>query len=245
MIYEQGTSDYQFTMFACDVDDKLFKHMRPNWLPQRGAETWLTHNKNRIYLRAYVFCDTVLGRHNSGKMGFKDPVIIWCNLEKKRFTVHPGQNRIILKSILPEVRQVGWVIDNTQRPIGNCGRNQYHKYFSNIKEIQRGPAGNRQILMQMDHRSGFGGEDQYHLSLNTDTYLGNNEFDTEERKLAWRKACETKGFSCYVNGKYHYDIGNPTAKYDFKNIAGIYQVFLHHFFDFPYSKWDTLFFKEL
>ena len=31
MIYEQGNQDYQFTMFACDVDEKLFSHMRPNW----------------------------------------------------------------------------------------------------------------------------------------------------------------------------------------------------------------------
>lgn len=242
MIYEQGNQDYQFTMFACDVDEKLFSHMRPKWLPQRGAETWLTHNRKRVYLRAYVFCDTVLERHNDGYMGFRDPVILWCNLEKQYFSVHPGQNRIILKYLLPDVRQVAWVIDNTQ--LGGS-RKQYEKYFNNIKPIIRGPDDEKLIPMQMQHRTGFGGEDQYHLALSTDTYLGDKLYDTEERKAAWKEACKTKGFGCSVNGKFFYDIGRPVANYDFMNVAGIYQAFLHHFFDFPYSYWDKLYFKEI
>ena len=84
----------------------------------------------------------------------------------------------------------------------------------------------------MQHRSGFGGEDQYHLSLTTDTYLGNKILDTPKRQK-WAELCETKGFGIYTGNKYWYDIGKAEANYNVLNIAGIYQCFLHHFHNFP------------
>ena len=239
MIYNAEYKPFQFGLFACDIDSRFYDHVRPDWLPSHGAEAWLKHNRNRIYLRAYVFCDSVLERHRNGQMGFKDPVIIWANKEKGEFTVHPGQNRIILKMLLPEVRMVGWVRDE------NCrSRKEYEGIFNNIQPIVRDKDGNRAIIWQTLHRRGFGGEDQYHEALNTDTYLGNRVLDTNERRKKWAELTKTKGFSCKVNGKYFYDIGKPTAEYDFENIAGIYQAFLHHFHNFPYNYWDKLYFRR-
>jgi hypothetical protein len=142
--------------------------------------------------------------------------------------------------LLPEVRMVGWVLDNTVR-----SRQAYKGIFNNIQPIVRDENGNRRLLWQMQHRSNVGGEDQYHQALATDTYLGNVEHDTPMRKQNWSELQKERGFSCYVGDKYYYDIGKPTAKYDFENIAGIYQAFLHHFFDFPYSKWDRLYFRRM
>ena len=240
MIYSGKHKDYEICVFACDIDELFYSHMKPDWLTKVGAKGWLSHNAHRVYLRAFVFCDTVLERHKNGQMGFKDPVIIWANKEKGLFSVHPGQNRIILKMLLPEVRMVGWVVDNTVH-----SRTEYNGIFNNIKPIVRDKDGNRKLLWQMQHRSNVPGEDQYHQALATDTYLGDQQYDTESRKHKWEWLQHERGFSCYVGNKYYYDIGRPTAKYDFDNIAGIYQAFLHHFFDYPYEKWDKLYFKEL
>jgi len=240
MIYSAGFKPYEFALFACDIDSRFYEHFRPDWLAPRGAEAWLRHNRNRIYLRAYVFCDSVLERHKNGQMGFQDPVIIWADKEKGEFTIHPGQNRIILKMLLPEVRMVGWVRDD------NCrSRKEYSGIFNNIQPLVRDKNGNRLVTWQTLHRSNVGGEDQYHEALTSDTYLGNRIHDTDERKEKWAQLQKTQGFSCRVNGTHFYNIGKPTAEYDFENIAGIYQAFLHHFHNFSYSKWDKLHFRRI
>ena len=83
------------------------------------------------------------------------------------------------------------------------------------------------------------------MALLNDTYLGSHEHDTPTRREKWDVLCETKGFGCYVGDRFFYDIGNPQANYRFDNVAGIYQVFLHHFFNFPLSKWETHHFQEI
>jgi len=240
MIYNAQIRDFQFAVFACDIDEKFFTHFGEDWLDVAGAEGWLRHNRKRIYLRAYVFCDSVLERHHQRKMGFKDPVIIWGQIKTGTFSVHPGNNRIILKMLLPEVRQVGWIVDNTCH-----SRKQYEGIFNNIQPLVRNERGDRKLIWQMQHRSNVGGEDQYHQHLNTDTYLGNKEFDTVQRAQKWTQLTKTRGFGCYIGDKFHYNIGKPNANYDFHNIAGIYQAFLHHFFDFSYDKWDELYFRRI
>ena len=241
MIYNQNRRFFQWTEFAFDIDEKFYSYFPANWLHTAGAEAWLRHNERRVYLRLYVFVDSVLERYNNGQLGFKDPVIVWSNLKDKEFAVHPGKNRIILKMLLPEVRMVGWIMDNS----GVRSRHEYEGIFNNIQPIVREADNNRQIRWQTQHRTHQGGEDQYHMALLNDTYLGNREHDTDERRKNWEQVCKTKGFGCYINDTFYYNIGSPQANYRFDNIAGIYQVFLHHFFDFPFDKWETHHFQEI
>lgn len=239
MIYDQSYKAFQWTTFACDIDDKFYSYF-PNQCADGGrAEGWLTHNQHRIYLRLYVFVDSVLSRHNNGKLGFKDPVIIWSDWYQKRFSIHPGKNRIVLKMLLPEVRMVGWIMDNS--PINT--RKKYNNIFNNVQPLVRGKDNNRQVKWQTQHRT-VGGEDQYHMALLNDTYLGNREHDTLERREKWEELCKHRGFACWTD-RFYYNIGNPQAAYKFDNVAGIYQVFLHHFFDYPFDKWETHYFQEI
>ena len=127
MIYNQNRRFFQWTEFAFDIDEKFYSYFPANWLHTAGAEAWLRHNERRIYLRLYVFVDSVLERYNNGQLGFKDPVIVWSNLKDKEFAVHPGKNRIILKMLLPEVRMVGWIMDNS----GVRSRHEYEGIFNN------------------------------------------------------------------------------------------------------------------
>ena len=243
MIYDRTARDFQVGIFAFDVDDKFFSWFGKDWQTTQGAEGWLRHNKPRVYLRLWTFIDSVLERHNSGQRGFRDPVIIYGDLEKQHFNVHPGTNRIVLKKLLPEVRLVGWVVDP------RCtNRSQYKPYFNNIQPIARDKQGNNQILWQAHHRSGRGKgvQDVYDFSLTSDIYLGADTYDTPKRKLEWQKIRKTTGFSVYVNNKYFYDIGTPQGNhaYEIKTVEGVYQLFLHYFFGYPLTKWKTHYFRK-
>lgn len=240
MIYDHNYKAYQWTTFACDIDDKFYSYFPDGIADGGGAEGWLLHNQRRIYLRLYVFIDSVLTRHHEGQLGFKDPVIIWSNWHEKRFSIHPGKNRVVLKMLLPEVRMVGWIMDNS----AILSRNRYNNIFNNVQPLVRGKDNNRQVKWQTQHRT-VKGEDQYHMALLNDTYLGNHEHDTPHRRKAWDIVSREKGFGCYVGDRFFYNIGKPEANYKFDNVAGIYQVFLHHFFDYPFSKWETHFFQEI
>ena len=243
MIYNREARDFQVALFAFDVDDKFYSHFPENWQTTASTEGWLRHNKNRIYLRLWTFIDSVLERHMLGQRGFRDPVVVYGDLEKQHFNVHPGTNRIVLKKLLPEVRLVAWLVDP------RCtSRSQYADYFNNIKPLVRDRQGNNRILWQAQHRTnrGEGVEDVYDFSLTSDIYLGNtSEYDTAERRESWAKIKQSTGFSCYVNGKYLYDIGNSQAGYNIFTIEGVYQLFFHYFFGYPLSKWKTHYFKEL
>lgn len=243
MIYNREARDFQVALFAFDVDEKFYSHFPENWQTTASTEGWLRHNKNRIYLRLWTFIDSVLERHMLGQRGFRDPVVVYGDLEKQHFNVHPGTNRIVLKKLLPEVRLVAWLVDP------RCtSRSQYADYFNNIKPLVRDRQGNNRILWQAQHRTnrGEGVEDVYDFSLTSDIYLGNtSEYDTAERRESWAKIKQSTGFSCYVNGKYLYDIGNSQAGYNIFTIEGVYQLFLHYFFGYPLSKWKTHYFNEL
>ncbi len=248
MIYSRLDRDFQQTVFAFDVDDNFYSYFPEDHYAPQGAEGWLRHNANRIYLRLYVFIDSVLERHNNGQMGFRDPIVIWGNYKKGTFNIHPGLNRVVLKMLLPEVRMVGWVVDST------CdSRDDYKHIFSNIQPIQRDEHGNRKILWISHHRTdrmnqytGKEQEDQYDFALNTDIYLGNKSYDTELRKDKWKELQKTRGFGCFIRPHHHLvDIGTPQANYLIKGVPGVYQAFLHHFFDYPFSKWEKLYLEEL
>jgi len=242
VIYSRWAPAFRAGIFAFDVDTK-FIGLCGEWQTTQGAEGWLHHNENRIYLRLYVFIDSVLERHRSGKLGFRDPIIVYGDLEKQVFNIHPGTNRIILKKVLPEVRLVGWVVDP------RCtNRMQYAPYFNNIKPILRDRQGNNLIKWIALHRSGRGEgvADIYDFSLSTDVYLGADTYDTPERKLEWQKIRKTTGFSIYVNNKYFYDIGTPQGNhaYEIITVEGVYQLFLHYFFGYPLTKWKTHYFRK-
>ena len=241
MIYNNNYRDFQVGIFAIDIDEKFFSYFPKKWQHAKAAESWLRHNEHRIYLRLWTFIDSVLERHNNGKMGFRDPIIVWSNIETKEFNIHPGANRILLKMLLPEVRQVGWVIDSTC-----ASRDQYKGIFNNIKEIQRDNQGNNLILWNAHHRTGRGGTDQYDFSLVSDKYLGNSTYDTHERRDRWLKIRRRKGFACYVNDKFIYNIGEPKFddKYNITTPMGIYQLFLHYFFGYSLDRWKTKYFRR-
>ena len=192
MIYNREARDFQVALFAFDVDEKFYSHFPENWQTTASTEGWLRHNKNRIYLRLWTFIDSVLERHMLGQRGFRDPVVVYGDLEKQHFNVHPGTNRIVLKKLLPEVRLVAWLVDP------RCtSRSQYADYFNNIKPLVRDRQGNNRILWQAQHRTnrGEGVEDVYDFSLTSDIYLGNtSEYDTAERRESWAKIKQSTGF---------------------------------------------------
>lgn len=244
MIFNSQVRDFQAGIFAIDIDDKFFSYFPNSWQTKAGTEGWLLHQSNRIYLRLYVFIDSVL------KTGFKDPIVVYSDIEKGHFNIHPGTNRIVLKMLLPEVRLVGWVVD----PRCN-NRKEYSGIFNNIKPILRDKQGNKKILWQSLHRTGRhddktgnDAEDQYDFSMTSDIYLGNTKlYDTEERRQKWAELQSKAGFSCYINDKYIYDIGTPQSSvdaYDFDATAGVYQAFLHHFFGYDLNRWKKLYFRR-
>jgi len=248
VIYNSKVRDFQKAIFAFDIDDKFFTYFPENWQHQGGAEGWLLHNRERIYVRLYVFIDSVLERHIRGQIGFRDPVIIWGNIKEGHFNIHPGMNRIVLKMCLPEVRQIGWVIDPT------CNhRNEYKDIFNNIQPIKRNKQNNKRILWQAHHRTGRRTpqgilcEDQYDFSLTSDIYVADPIYDTPERKQKWSELSNKTGFSVYINDKYIYDIGTPqtpNCKYNVQTIQGIYQLFLWYFFGVQPTVWPTHYYSR-
>jgi len=242
VIFNRDIRDFQVALFAFDIDEQFFTLFGEEWQTTEGAEGWLLHNKNRLYLRLYTFVDSVLERHFEGKRGFRDPVIIYGNIKEGHFNIHPGTNRVVLKKLLPEVKQIGWVVDP------RCNhRNEYSEFFNNIQPLVRNEEGNNRVTWQTHHRTGRGGEDQYDFSLTTDRYVGHADYDTPKRRDEWKKLCRKTGFSCFVNNKYIIDIGIPQSsvdKFDIQNITGIYQLFLHYFFGYDLGRWDKLHFRR-
>ena len=248
MIYNSSVRDFQMGIFQFDIDEKFFSYFPQNWQSTGGAEGWLLHNRNRLYVRLYVFIDSVLERHNKGQRGFRDPIIVWGNIEEGHFNIHPGMNRIVLKMCLPEVEQIGWLVDN------KCyHRDQYKHIFNNVQELERNEQNQRRILWQSHHRTGrrtpqgMPCEDQYDFSLTSDIYVADPTYNTPERKEKWEDICKRTGFSVFVNDKYMYDIGTPQSphcKYNIKTIEGIYQLFLHYFFGYRKERWSTQYFRR-
>ena len=65
----------RYTTFACDVDDAILLPFRNSvFCSQEFVRMWLERQKNRMYLRCYVFVDSVL------KEGFIDPIQLWACL---------------------------------------------------------------------------------------------------------------------------------------------------------------------
>ena len=237
MIYDTRAIPFQYGIFEIDIDEDFMKikgfteHTSKPYL-----KMWLNRQKPRIYLRCFVFIDTVL------KWGFLDPLLIWANLKTGTMRVHPGTNRYILHSILPERPMIGWVVDS------NCKSHQeYKKVFPSARPLIRDERGDRNMFWRVDHRTRKGYEDQYELSLGSDQLLGEDHMDTQARRDRWAFLSDTKGFGCWLGGKKYYDIGNAREEdqYEILRVAGIYQLFLQCYFDYPESKWGTKFYRRM
>ena len=237
MIYDTKIMPQQFGLFEIDIDEHFMKikgfteHTSKYYL-----EMWLKRQQPRIYIRCFVFIDTVL------KFGFLDPLLIWGNIKKGTMRVHPGTNRYILHSILPERPMKGWVVDR------NCNSHQeYKKIFPSARSLIRDKRGDRNMLWRVDHRTRKGYQDQYELSLGTDRLLGEPSMDTQTRRDRWAFLSDTRGFGCWQAGKKAYDIGNAREEdqYEIDRVAGIYQLFLQYYFDYPDTKWRTKFYRRM
>lgn len=197
---------------------------------------WLERQKDRIHLRLFTFVESVLNQ------GFLDPVIIWGNIKEGTMRIHPGVNQFILYSLIkdqiisPRKKKYdlnGWVVDF------NCNhRDEYQGIFKDIKPLERNEDGNNNMIWKVDHRTTPDGEDQYEFSPSGRKHMGNIYYKgTEDR---WNYKLEAhKGFGCWYKGKKFYDIGrNDPIQYEIKKIAGVYQLFLEHFFDWNPDIWQ-------
>ena len=241
MIYD--TTDIPFRAAIFEVDIREFnptgftEHNKGVYVPM-----WLERQRNRLYLRLFVFVQDVL------KWGFKEPIIIWGNLEKQTMRIHPGVNRFILNSVLNDLPHLtkthrnplkGWVID-----WGCSHRNEYEHIFDSIKPIPRDTKGNLNMLWKVDHRVTVDKEDQYEFSPQGENYIG--DLDNADFKKAWTYKLEShRGFGCWFNGKKFYDIGrNQPIQYEINRVAGVYQLFLKHFFDVNENYFTTKYYEK-
>lgn len=228
---------YRAAIFKCDADEKMTKlNLFPN--PHKVA-SWLDHNKTRYKWRLYFFIDSVL------REGFLNPVVFWGNIKEGTYQIHPGVNRLHLKSVLPFLDLRAWIVDF------NCDSHQEYKdIFTNVRPLPRGPKNNRSIAWKADHRFGAGLtglEDQYEFLLPDDLFVTRIPIKDKWLHQKWDHISREKGFSCFdENGKYHYDIGTPGVKDKFRihRVEGVYQLMLHYFFDYPFHTWDKLYFRR-
>jgi len=247
MIYDTTTIPFRAAIFEVDIKEfdpaGFVEHREGVYAP-----LWLKRQQHRIYLRLFVFVNDVL------KWGFKEPIIIWGSLEKQTMRIHPGVNRYIFNTVLKDLPHLhhhpplkGWVID------WNCShRNEYKHIFKNIKPIRRDKNGDLNMLWKVDHRTtvdpmnstGEQFEDQYEFSPFGDNYLGN--LDNSELKKQWTYKLEShKGFGCWYDGKKFYDIGrNKPIQYEINQVAGVYQLFLKHFFDVNENHFTTKYYER-
>jgi hypothetical protein len=235
MIYDATDIPFRAAIFEVSIENfnptGFKEHTEAKYVPM-----WLERQQHRIYLRLFVFIKHVL------QWGFLEPIIIWGNIEKQTMRIHPGVNRFILNSVLKDLPHLtkrhkplkGWVIDWT------CvHRNEYKYIFDDIKPIPRDPDGNLNMTWKVDYRTTVNPivqsvdtfEDQYEFSPFGEYYLGTIE--SEQLKKEWIYKQEAhRGFGCYFNGKKIYNIGrNNPKQYEINRVAGIYQLFLKHFFD--------------
>jgi len=204
---------------------------------------WLERQQHRVYLRLFVFVHDVL------QWGFKEPIIIWGNLEKQEMRMHPGVNRFILNSVLKDLPHLtkhhrdplkAWVID------WNCShRDEYKHIFEDIQPIARDKRGDRNMKWLVDHRTTWRMEDQYEFSPLGENYLG--DLDSKWLKKIWKYKLEShKGFGCWYGGKKFYDIGrNNPIQYEINRVAGVYQLFLKHFFDANEDHFTTKYYERV
>lgn len=241
MIYDTTEIQFRAAIFEVDMDNfnpiGFTEHREARVVP-----VWLDKQQHRIYLRLFVFIHDILA------WGFKEPVIIWGNLEKQTMRVHPGVNRLILNSVLEDLPHLtkrhkplkGWVID------WNCShRDEYKDIFKNRRSIPRDEKGNLNMLWKVDHRTQAGAEDQYEFSPRGDNYLG--DLDSKWLKNQWIYKLEShKGFGCWYQGKKFYDIGrNNPIQYEINRVAGVYQLFFKHFFDINEDHFKTKYYEAI
>ena len=227
---------FRAAIFKCDVDERM---IQLNTFPSPyKVGNWLAHNKTRYKWRLYFFIDSVL------REGFLNPVVFWGNIKEKTYNIHPGVNRLHLKSVLPSLDLRAWIVDF------NCdSHEQYKNTFKNVRPLPRSAAkDSRSIAWKADHRSVFGKkEDQYEFLLPDDLFVTRIPIKNKWLHQKWDHISRERGFSCFdEDGKYHYDIGTPGAKDKFRihKVEGIYQLMLHYFFDYPFHTWDKLYFRR-
>ncbi len=237
MIYDTTTLPFRFALFEIDIDKEFMKIKGfTEHESKRYLKMWLKRQQHRIYLRCFVFCDTVLN------LGFLDPILIWADIKKGTMRIHPGTNRYILHSILPERPMKGWVIDK------NCkSHKEYKDIFPSARPLVRDKSGDRNMNWRVDHRTRDGYEDQYEMSLGTDQLLGEHHMDTQTRKDRWAFLHDTKGFCCWLEGYPYLDIGNAGVEdqYEINRVAGVYQLFLEYYFNYPSTKWEKKFYRRM
>ena len=249
MIYDTTDIPFRAAIFEVGIDSwnptNFTEHTEAKYVPM-----WLSRQQHRIYLRLFVFVHHVL------QWGFKEPIIIWGSLEKQTMRIHPGVNRFILNSVLKDLPHLtkrhkplkGWVIDWT------CiHRDEYKYIFDDIKPIPRDPTDNLNMTWKVDYRTTVNPivqsvdtfEDQYEFSPFGEYYLG--DIENKELKKEWIYKLEShKGFGCCFNGKKVYDIGrNKPIQYEINRVAGIYQLFLKHFFDVNEKYFITKYYEAI
>ena len=248
MIYDTTDIPFRAAIFEVGIDSwnptNFTEHTEAKYVPM-----WLSRQQHRIYLRLFVFVHHVL------QWGFKEPIIIWGSLEKQTMRIHPGVNRFILNSVLKDLPHLtkrhkplkGWVIDWT------CiHRDEYKYIFDDIKPIPRDPTDNLNMTWKVDYRTtgdpiyqSVELSDQYEFSPFGEYYLG--DIENKELKKEWIYKLEShKGFGCCFNGKKVYDIGrNKPIQYEINRVAGIYQLFLKHFFDVNEKYFITKYYEAI
>ena len=248
MIYDTTDIPFRAAIFEVGINDwnpaNFTEHTEAKYVPM-----WLTRQRHRIYLRLFVFVHDVL------QWGFKEPIVIWGNLEKQTMRIHPGVNRYIFNTVLKDIPHLtkrhnplkGWVIDWT------CSHRDEYKYiFDDIKPIPRDSEGNLNMVWKVDHRTSVDPndpvlrcEDQYEFSPQGENYLG--VLDNKWLKDQWKYKLEAhRGFGCWYEGKKHYDIGrNTPIQYEINRVAGIYQLFFKHFFDVNEKHFTTKYYEAL
>lgn len=248
MIYDTTDIPFRAAIFEVGINDwnptNFTEHTEAKYVP-----LWLSRQQHRIYLRLFVFVHDVL------QWGFKEPIVIWGNLEKQTMRIHPGVNRYIFNSVLKDLPHLtkrhkplkGWVIDWT------CSHRDEYKYiFDDIKPIPRDENGDLNMTWKVDHRTtgdpiyqSVELSDQYEFSPLGENYLG--DIDTSSMKKEWIYKLEAhRGFGCCFNGKKIYDIGrNNPIQYEINLVAGIYQLFLKHFFDVDEKHFTTKYYEAI
>lgn len=234
MIYDKtGFDQNRCVLFEVDVDNTIIEQIPFG----KKVDTWLEGNKTRIAWRLYYFLDSVL------REGFVDPILIWSNIRRGTFKVHPGSNRAIVAGLLPERRLKGWVIDFYAK-----SRHEYKGLFTNIQPLERNEKGNRDIPWRMQHRSNVpkGWEDQFDLHLAESLFVTHIPLKDQYLKDKWDFLSRKTGFTPWSKEKKYYSIGTTHSEkdhYEIFDVAGIYQLALIYFFNYDPCRWKKLYYR--
>ena len=230
---KSGYDPNRCALFEVDIDEKILSILPTD----KGVGTWLRHNKTRIAWRLYYFIDSVL------REGFVDPILIWGDIRRKKIKVHPGLNRVQLRSLLPERPLKGWVIDF------HCkSRHQYAGLFNGIKPLERNAKGNRDIPWRMQHRSNVpkNWEDQFDLHLAQSLFVTHIPLKDKYLTDKWDFLSRRTGFTPWVGETKYYSIGTTHSKedhYEIFDVLGIYQLALIYFFNYNPCRWKRLYYR--